>query len=246
MPSARVIGSRPPPAQSCRARRPQTVAARQWRHAQHHCFLLPFGCSQQPASASVGVPPLAGTTRLSLGVGLQRGHASRAAPLARAARYSVSARLASPLYPVRGVVGQSVANAEYRDCQAPGVLFSAAGGRRVMSARARYGHPLRFYIRPHFVKRPPVASLKLRLVPAAATRPTGSQNRPYAKWPKLGRLFCVSAWHCPGATRSVLFSGLRPVTRCQPRPPSRPPPWGSQQPGTCAALARRATRRQSR
>ena len=149
---------------------------------------------------------------------------------------------------VRCVVANSlsVATAEYRDCQAPGVLSSAAGGRRVMLALARYGHPLRFYIRPHFAKRPPVASLKLRLVPAAATRPTGSQNRPYAKWPKLSRFFYVSAWHCPGATRRVLFSGLRPVTRCQPRPPaaaappSRPPPWGSQQPGTGAALARRA------
>ena len=93
-----------------------------------------------------------------------------------------------------------------------------------MSARARYGHPLRFYIRPHFVKRPPVAALKLRLVPAAAARPTGLQNRPYAKWPELGRFSCVSAWHCPGAARSFPVSGLRPVATYQPRPPQAAAP----------------------
>ena len=82
-------------------------------------------------------------------------------------------------------------------------------------AHARYGHPLRFYIRPHFVKRPPVATLKLRLVPAAATRPTGLQNRPYAKWPSLesGR---VSRRRFPVAARptrrrlGTLIAGVAP------------------------------------
>ena len=216
----------------------------------------------------------------------QRGHASRSATACSTLRAtpSVSARPASPLYSVRCVVVQSVANAEYRDCQEPGAgandaiashvlrkCQSARRGAAVVSARyrivlerpapaarrwavafaalvvrARYGHPLRFYIRPHFAKRPPVATLKLRLVSSAAARPTGSQNRPYAKWPKLGRFSWVSAWHCSGAARSFPVSGLRPATTYQPRPPaaaappSRPPPWGSQQPGTGAALARRA------
>ena len=40
-------------------------------------------------------------------------------------------------------------------------------------AHARYGHPLRFYITPHCPQCPPVAALKLRLVPVTAARPIG-------------------------------------------------------------------------
>lgn len=40
-------------------------------------------------------------------------------------------------------------------------------------AHARYGHPLRFYITPHCPQCPPVAALKLRLVPVTASRPIG-------------------------------------------------------------------------
>ncbi len=40
-------------------------------------------------------------------------------------------------------------------------------------ARARYGHPLRFYITPHCPQCPRVAALTLRLLPATASLPPG-------------------------------------------------------------------------
>ena len=107
-------------------------------------------------------------------------------------------------------------------------------------ARARYGHPLRFYITPHCPQCPPVAALKLRLVPVTASRPSGEGNRRYAKWPSLesvaqpsalpGRLHALRAavraplwlsWHrgIGQALRAVcLVSGLRPVMWCVPPP----------------------------
>ena len=215
-PSALDCHSIPPPAQSCRARRLQVGALRPWRRAQHHCCRLPFRCSEQPASARGGVPPLAGTTRLSLGVGLQRGHARRSvtACSARWAALSVSARPASPLCSVRCVVVQLVANAGYSDCQEPGAgandaiashvlrkCQSVRRGAAVVSARyrivlerpapaarrwpvlfaehvalARFGHPLRFNIRPHCPQWPPVTALALRLVAPTAARPSGKGN----------------------------------------------------------------------
>lgn len=107
-------------------------------------------------------------------------------------------------------------------------------------ARARYGHPLRFYITPHCPQCPPVAALKLRLVSVTALRPSGEGNRRYAKWPSLesvaqpsalpGRWHALRAavcaplwlsWHLGigqalRAVRSV--SGLRPVMWCVPPP----------------------------
>lgn len=107
-------------------------------------------------------------------------------------------------------------------------------------ARARYGHPLRFYITPHCPQCPPVAALKLRLVPVTASRPSGEGNRRYAKWPSLesvaqpsalpGRWHALRAavcaplwllWRCGigQALRAVwLVSGLRPVMLCVPPP----------------------------
>ncbi len=107
-------------------------------------------------------------------------------------------------------------------------------------ALARYGHPLRFYITPHCPQCPPVAALKLRLVPVTASRPSGEGNRRYAKWPSLesvaqpsalpGRLHALRAavcaplwlsWHrgIGQALRAVcLVSGLRPVMWCVPPP----------------------------
>ena len=107
-------------------------------------------------------------------------------------------------------------------------------------AHARYGHPLRFYITPHCPQCPPVAALKLRLVPVTASRPSGEGNRRYAKWPSLesvaqpsalpGRWHALRAavcaplwlsWHrgIGQALRAVwLVSGLRPVMWCVPPP----------------------------
>lgn len=46
---------------------------------------------------------------------------------------------------------------------------------------ARYGHPLRFYIRPHFRKCRAVVPLKLHLVPRTAARPHGFPKRALCK-----------------------------------------------------------------
>jgi len=101
--------------------------------------------------------------------------------------------------------------------------------------------PLRqSYIKPHCPQCPPVAALKLRLVPVTASRPSGEGNRRYAKWPSLesvaqpsalpGRWHALRAavcaplwlsWHrgIGQALRAVwLVSGLRPVMWCVPPP----------------------------
>ena len=59
--------------------------------------------------------------------------------------------------------------AEYRHAQAPP---SCRVGCVAVVAHARYGHPLRFYITPHFVKWSPVATLKLRFVSSTASAPS--------------------------------------------------------------------------
>ncbi len=108
-------------------------------------------------------------------------------------------------------------------------------------AHARYGHPLRFYIRPHFGKCGAVVPLKLHLVHPTAARPDGfpkqalckvaftgggrtaigafrSLARPTRR--RLRALVGVPApWHWSGAARFVLLSGLRPFILCLPRPP---------------------------
>jgi hypothetical protein len=48
-------------------------------------------------------------------------------------------------------------------------------------AHARCGHPLRFYIRPHFGKCPPVTALKLRFVSPTASRPSGFPKQALCK-----------------------------------------------------------------
>jgi len=48
-------------------------------------------------------------------------------------------------------------------------------------AHARYGHPLRFYIRPHFAKCSPVTALKLRFVSPTAARPRGFAKQALCK-----------------------------------------------------------------
>ena len=87
---------------------------------------------------------------------------------------------------------------------------------------SRYGHALRFYIRPHCPQCAPVAALKLRLVSPTAARPAGESNRPYAKCPSLqrGRVsrrrFPVATRptrHRPGALGRALCSGYS-ARRC--------------------------------
>ena len=74
-----------------------------------------------------------------------------------------------------------MAKAEYHPGQTPGVLISAAGVRRVIVVHARYSHPLRFYIRPHFRKCGAVVALKLHLVPHTAARPDGFPKQALCK-----------------------------------------------------------------
>ena len=138
-------------------------------------------------------------------------------------------------------------------------------------ALARYGHPLRFYITPHCPQCPPVAALKLRLVPVTASRPSGEGNRRYVKWPSLesaaqpsalpGRWHALRAavcaplwlvWHrgISQALRAVLLvSGLRPVMWCVPPPPPcasplrgiSPARWSARPPPVGAPSARAPT-----
>lgn len=104
-------------------------------------------------------------------------------------------------------------------------------------AHARYGHPLRFYIMPHCPQCPPVATLKLRLVPVTACAPyrvkaTGIMQSGL-RWGRSHsrRRFPVAGaplWVClhrgiSQALRAVcLVSGLRPVMWYVP-PPARGP-----------------------
>jgi len=110
----------------------------------------------------------------------------------------------------------------------------------VDSTRCRYSQLRQSYITPHFIKWPPVVTLKLHLVPPTA----GAPSRVYKtgvmqnclRWsgrtavgaprslarPTRHRLHAlvaiVALWPQSGATRSVLVSGLRPVITCVPLP----------------------------
>jgi len=110
-------------------------------------------------------------------------------------------------------------------------------------AHTRYGHPLRFYITPHFVKCAPVAALKLRLVPPTASRPLGFTKQALCKvaFAGVGRtavgasrslarptrrrlralVVVVAPWHWSVASQvfqSVACGQSSPVS---PRPPHR-------------------------
>jgi hypothetical protein len=74
---------------------------------------------------------------------------------------------------------------------------------------ARYGHPLRFYITPHFAKCSPVATLKLRLMSPTA----GAPSRVY----KTGVMQNCLRWSgrqssaLPGRWRALRAAVCRPV-----------------------------------
>ena len=150
-------------------------------------------------------------TRLSRGVCLQRGRASRSAPARCARRFSPSVITAfvSPAWwpeSVRKarlrhaqVLGRYIASASQVPVSAlwrghgVGSLAHRAGSAVACGsawqtvvfvapvAHSRYGHPLRFYIRPHFRKCGAVVALKLHLVPHTAARPDGFPKQALCK-----------------------------------------------------------------
>ena len=128
----------------------------------------------------------------------------------------------------------------------PGPVFVA------VVAHARYGHPLRFYIRPHCPQCPPVGrTLPVCRPPLRAL--SGDCNRPYAKWPSLesvaqspalpGRLVAPYAppSACPCSCRGTVALVRRFAQRSGQWPTARhvvcapPTLW----PRRCAALALR-------
>jgi hypothetical protein len=142
------------------------------------------------------------------------GSACRASPLwlDRRSGYSVSGQSGVPLW--------------------PGCTRLSLGVRRAV-VHCGCGHPLRFYIRPHFVKWSPVAALKLRLMSPTAARPRGFTKQALCKVSFAGSGGGVAPGHQSGAARTVGVSGLRPCSLCVP-PPAPPGPR------RCAAWAPRA------
>jgi len=146
-----------------------------------------------------------------------------------------------------------VAKAGYRPGQASRMLVSAAVARRVMLLHSRYGHTLRFYIRPHFRKCRAVVALKLHLVPRTAARPNGFPKQALCKVAYAGERCCAAlvflvrrCAHCfsrwpaasyvvsaPAHPRASPLRGISPA-----RWTARPPPAGA--PSASAKLGRRA------
>ncbi len=101
----------------------------------------------------------------------------------------------SPLYFVRCSVVSVSGHGGVPPC--PGSTRLSRGARGSCGSR-----PLRqYYITPHCPQCPPVATLKLRLVPVTASRPSGEGNRRYAKLPSLGTVAQPSA--LPGRVRAL-------------------------------------------
>ena len=108
----------------------------------------------------------------------------------------------------------------------------------------RYGHPLRFYITPHFRKCRAVVALKLHLGPRTAARPDGFPKQALCKVtfagdgrtavgaprslvrPTRRRLHALVVCLRSGISQALravcLVSGLRPIILCVP-PPARGP-----------------------
>ena len=124
----------------------------------------------------------------------QRGHARHAAHGAALSRCGATYQ-ASPLCFARRSVGLASARgpASPRAVCTPRLACASCWSSRSLRlglaavvfvavvAHARYGHPLRFYIRPHFAKCSPVTALKLRFVSPTAARPRGFPKQALCK-----------------------------------------------------------------
>ncbi len=141
-----------------------------------------------------------------------------------------------PLSFCRGRWHQAVGKALVRHAKPWGVCSLAPRAELLFAApaaHARYGHPLRFYIRPHCMKCAPVVALKLHLVSPTAGAPCGltqqalckvacagagvqpsalpGQCLPYAS-PSERPGGCCGAVALVRCFASVSVGGLRPVT----------------------------------
>ena len=202
-------------------------AARRFaRRAVHPAPLLSCGVSSSFPVSGEGVAAIARLHEASRGLIEQRSHAAHPArtralcangrasvtTASRCAQVGVSSQPARRRTAMPGPIGL-------------GSLAPRAGpcliGRRAGIRSA--GHPLRFYIRPHFAKWPPVAALKLRLVSSTAARPRGFTKQALCKVSFAGSGGGVAPGHQSGAARTVGVSGLRPCILCGP-PPTPPGP----------------------
>ena len=132
-------------------------------------------------SGQCGVPQWPGTTKLSRGVGQQRGHVPP--PVA-----ALGGNGTSPLFVVRCSVGSVSGHGGVPPC--PGSTRLSRGVRGSCGTRPLRPPASLLHNAALPLSSPPVAALKLRLVPVTASRPSGEGNRRYAKWPTL-RSVCV-------------------------------------------------------
>jgi hypothetical protein len=175
--------------------------------------LSPGSTMSRLAGAS---PPAASLRGLDAGK-WQRGHLGP--PVA-----ALGGNPTSPLYPVRCSVGSASGHGGLPPC--PGSTRLSLGVRGVV-ARARSGThcvALRVYIGCCFVKWPPVAALKLRLVPPTASRPLGFTKPTLCKVPPLGtgaqpsalpgryRVLRATVWRSHGCRGPV--ASVRRCARC--------------------------------
>ena len=202
-------------------------AARRFaRRAVHPTPLLSCGVRSSFSVSGEGVAAIARLHQASRALCQQRSHAAHPARTrALCAKGRASVTTASRC----AQVGVSSQPARRRTAMpGPPGLGSLAprAGRCLIGRRAGIrsaGHPLRFYIRPHFAKWPPVAALKLRLMSPTAARPRGFTKQALCKVSFAGAGGGVAPGHQPGAARTVGVSGLRPCILCVP-PPTPPGP----------------------
>lgn len=194
--------------QRSRAAHPTPGAARQRQGKQHHRFMFVrrSGFFSQLARRRSALPMHLVTARCRIVLtshSHQRGHAPPASRFAlfpghittfASSSVWVAGQCARRCCTPRRRPQSVMVSASQCGSQSAMVLGVATARLRIVAGRRifvpggihSFGHTLRFYIRPHCVKCPPV-SRAAPLVPAIASRPAGLRSRHYAKWPTLVR-----------------------------------------------------------
>ena len=160
---------------------------------------LPLRESVALVSGQCGVPQWPGTTKLSRGVGQQRGHVP--SPVA-----ALGGNGTSPLNPVRCSVVSVSGHGGVPPC--PGTTKLSRGlrgscGTRPLRPPASLLHNAAFceVVASRYAKAALCVVHRFRAL-------TGSQNRPYAKWPSLGTVAQPSA--LPGRVRALRAASRAP------------------------------------